>query len=79
MAKCKSCGARIQWWKTENGKNMPVDDPCPYWSPDLQGNLVVKINNQPAMVVSVPKDSHLHVQATVSHFATCPNADHHRK
>jgi hypothetical protein len=25
MSKCKSCGAEIEWMKTKNGKNIPVD------------------------------------------------------
>ena len=26
-ARCKSCGAAIEWWKTTRGKNMPFDAP----------------------------------------------------
>lgn len=44
VAKCRSCGAPIDWHKTEAGKNMPLD-----------------------------------AGTTTPHWATCANADQHRK
>jgi len=34
---CRGCGAKIEWWKTQKGKNMPMDvdqdGNCePHWS-----------------------------------------------
>lgn len=58
MAKCKSCGAQIEWVKTKTrGSSMPVD---------------------PKYVVVVTNEGQI-VKGRISHFATCPNADQHRK
>lgn len=58
ITRCRSCRARIIWFKTEAGKNMPVD----------------------ADTVE-PEDSvdELDLSRHQSHFATCPNANNHRK
>jgi hypothetical protein len=47
---CKSCAAPIEWWRTNNGKNLCFD-PLP-----------------------ANED-----ETTTVHWATCPNADQHRK
>ncbi len=56
IVRCRSCRARIIWFKTAAGKNMPVD----------------------ADTVE-PEDLELDLDRHVSHFATCPNANQHRK
>ena len=56
IVRCRSCNARIIWFKTEAGKNMPVD----------------------ADTVEAEDDA-LDLPRHVSHFATCPNANQHRK
>lgn len=53
---CASCHAQIIWFKTDGGKNMPVD----------------------ADTVE-PADEKLDLSRHKSHFATCPNADLHRR
>ncbi len=65
MASCKSCGASIIWTTTEAGKKMPVDA-----QPASKG--IVLLGN-PADPQSRVVNVHL------SHFATCPNANTHRK
>lgn len=84
---CGSCPARIVWTETENATRMPVDavgNPA--------GNVVVcepyalfGDADTPASR-ALPKDTPPWDTAfrngelrTVSHFATCPNAAHHRK
>lgn len=57
MARCKSCGAHIEWQKTARGSVMPVD---------------------PKYVVIVTDNGQV-VKGRISHFATCPHADEHRK
>jgi len=67
MSRCKTCGQSIQWAVTEAGKKVPLDHP-----PE---NRFVKTNRH------LP-DQELHVRMTetyISHFATCPQADQHRK
>lgn len=79
MATCRSCGAAVRWELTPAGKRMPLDP-----EPSPQGN--VAIYGGPAMVAvaltadqlaahNVAIDGPLYL----SHFATCPNADQHRK
>lgn len=56
IMRCRSCHARIIWFKTDAGKNMPVD----------------------ADTVEADDDE-LDLERHVSHFATCPQADQHRR
>lgn len=56
IVRCSSCHAKIIWFKTEAGKNMPVD----------------------ADTVE-PEDDEYDPPRHISHFATCPNADQHRR
>ena len=75
MSTCNSCGAPVEWYKTESGKSMPID-----FAPDPAGNLIL---------VGGP-DARLHMLAADetpppdtnryrSHFATCPHAAEHRR
>lgn len=72
---CRSCGAPIEWALTTAGKRMPLDlEPAP------QGNLVLDDDGVVWAVAAAPvallaKKPPLRQ----SHFATCPNANHHRK
>ena len=56
IVRCSSCRAKIIWFKTPAGKNMPVD----------------------ADTVE-PTDDALDLSRHKSHFATCPNANQHRR
>lgn len=56
ITRCRSCHAKIIWFKTDAGKNMPVD----------------------ADTVE-PDDQDLDLSRHQSHFASCPNANKHRK
>ena len=67
-ATCKSCGARIIWAITGNGKKMPVDA-----KPTDKGNIVLEGEEPVAVYVDPGTGTH------TSHFATCPNAAEHRK
>jgi hypothetical protein len=73
-ASCRSCGAPIVWAKTPRGKAMPLDA-----TPAADGNIVLEEDNAGAIA---------HVRTAAfggvgvfhkSHFATCPNANQHRK
>lgn len=75
-ATCESCRAPIRWAQTEKGKLIPID-----YEPVRGGNLL--------LVALDPRDAPLARPATaqdsdtlerfVSHFASCPNADRHRR
>ena len=66
---CRSCKKPIKWVKTVAGKSMPIDA-----APSLTGTLVLE-------------GDHVHTQRPedrtglryVSHFATCPSSETHRK
>jgi hypothetical protein len=55
---CSSCGADIVWFKTKNGKRMPVDE-----------------------ATTQPNDAEhmLDLSRHKSHFASCQNAEQHRR
>lgn len=90
MAACASCKAPIIWAVTErNGKPMPVDS-----DPLEGGNILLShcgLGEPPVALVQGPLEIEgLRVQHDrspdlgplrlfISHFATCPNADQHRK
>jgi hypothetical protein len=79
MSTCRSCGAAIRWAVAVNGKRMPVDD-----QPMPDGNLIL---SDPTPGAYAPTVAYVDPGALllddpprfVSHFATCPNADQHRK
>lgn len=87
MSSCRSCGAPVEWVRTSpEGKVMPLDP-----APRDDGNLVrtgarsstrmgtdVDVvryvdTDTPALPGIDPPDRY------VSHFATCPHADHWRR
>ena len=72
MARCRSCGAPIIWGKTTAGKPIPLDEP--------EARLVrVRIDGDGATRLQLGSDTVVTTQTYVSHFATCPNADEHRR
>lgn len=80
MTKCKSCGAEIIWIKMASGKNMPVDaKPISYQIavPGATGARTLVTPN--GRVVSCFFDPGSDLKGYTSHFATCPNANQHRK
>jgi len=77
---CKSCGAAIIWVRTAKSF-MPLDPALIPVQPDPQGTVwAIKENGE--MIrgnkVSVSCEGG-YVLARVSHFATCPNANQHRR
>lgn len=67
---CRSCGHRIQWYRTTTGKLMPVNAAT---SPN--GNIRIDQNllgDPIAMVVTNGTGDRL------AHFVTCPHADQWR-
>ena len=77
MSKCKSCGANIIWIPTVGGKAMPCDaKPIPY-TEDSTGSLTLVTKD--GRVVRAKADMSSDNFGYVSHFATCPNANTHRR
>jgi hypothetical protein len=67
-ATCASCGAAIIWTITEAGKRMPVDA-----VPAGKVTVLVRDPHGGSTPISKSRDHY------VSHFATCPNAQQHRR
>ena len=85
MTTCKSCGAPVEWAKTEAGRWMPIDpEPVP------GGNLAIDRSSWPpvatvmgpgegaAQLALGAEDGEGELLAHVSHFATCPDRDEWR-
>ena len=75
MSRCKSCGAEILWIKMKSGKAMPVN-PERYRFCKVGETTETFVNELGETVKGVPP---VIMTGYISHFATCPNADKHRK
>lgn len=79
QSSCRSCGAAIYWaLNDESKKSMPVDvEPCD------DGNIGLVWNRKTGHVTChvLRRDAMESYDGPrrKSHFATCPNADHHRR
>lgn len=79
MSRCRSCQAPIVWAFTTSGKRIPLDP-----DPVDDGNVVLSAAVSPgqaptAIVLPVGQPTLDDDPRYVSHFATCPNADTHRR
>lgn len=89
MSKCRSCGAEIIWIKTAGGKAMPCNaQPVSYRAiPPIPKDVEQLCGNGPVMTLVTPDgriargtfDPGSDKIGYVSHFATCPAADQHRR
>lgn len=81
MARCRSCGAEVTFVPTRAGKLMPLD---PHPAEDGNVRLDRTVWADPAAVV-LAGDELTEVRDRAEeplyrpHFATCPNADRHRR
>ena len=71
MSACSSCGAPITWAKTVNGKMIPLDS-----EPAERPTGLFTLRSDRGELFA---DSAAGTPVYISHFATCPNADAHRK
>jgi hypothetical protein len=73
MALCFSCGAEIVWYMTERGRKIPLDpDPTP------DGNLIL-VEDIVRYLTAEQRKQPVTDRRYISHFATCPSAEQHRK
>jgi len=82
FGRCRSCGKQIVWVRTSNGKNMPCD-------PEIHTYRIQTHGGKDKIVTPNGKVYSAEIVATgtpgadgfgyISHFATCPNANYHRK
>ncbi|MCH7891215.1 MAG: hypothetical protein IH921_06910 [Gemmatimonadetes bacterium] len=68
MARCKTCQQEIVWGKTESGRRIPLDRPEKRF---IRADLMAEHY--------ADEDDYIMVDTHLSHFATCPQADLHRK
>lgn len=76
-ARCGSCKAEIDWGRTAADKPVPIDA-----VPVEDGNLAVRRDDDGQLrtrVVRLGDPLEPDEKRGSSHFATCPNADRHRK
>lgn len=93
-AKCNSCGAPIRWAISESsGKAIPLDIETVADGNIIETGMIDPSSKSPVIrylkkseSITFPKMGDLFgssarddVHRYVSHFATCPNADQHRK
>lgn len=75
MSTCRSCGRPIRWARTTKAKRIPID-----LAPVDDGNVTLSDDRDPIATVHPPGQAPLDAGPRyVSHFATCPDADRHRK
>jgi len=67
---CSSCGAEVIWVLTQNRKRMPMDAE-PVKMPPGQYKLAERDDGT--------VDAYLVNRVWISHFATCPDANQHRR
>lgn len=76
-AACRSCRAPVTWAITDLGNRIPLD-----LTPVADGNIVVighQAGTTVVRVVTIDEPAPAGAPRYVSHFATCPNADAHRR
>lgn len=77
--RCTSCHARVIWTWTDEATRMPVDD-----GPAPNGNVLL-MRYETRIVAAVLSDKEARrrrakgIPLYLSHFATCPNAERHRR
>lgn len=76
---CRSCGAPIMWIKTPLGKWMPVDEGLHEYKRDENGKTTLVNDRGEVIRCSIEFEGKADGSARLPHWATCPNADMHRK
>lgn len=80
ITQCKSCHKDIIFIKMASGKNMPCDtEPISYRTamPGVKGSLTLITPD--GKIASGDFDPDSNKYGYTSHFATCPNANQHRR
>lgn len=82
MSYCRSCGKEIKWIRMKSGKMMPCDMPPHRFIEDKEGKYLF-ITQYGDTVRGVLDDRGIPDVSGhwgyISHFATCPYAEKHRK
>lgn len=77
MSKCKSCGAEIIFIRSLKGKQIPCNAEPVRFTYELGApDRVVTRNGEVLPAIIGPNGAET---GYISHFATCPNANNHRR
>ncbi len=88
VVKCKSCGAQITWIVTQNGRSMPCDFPAVKYQENRKGKSQIVTSDGRVVRADVITDDDKQTsllekivdgEGYISHFATCPYANEHRR
>lgn len=80
MTKCKSCGANIVWIAMQSGKSMPCNaEQVVYWKSEKGEATIITPNGETVRATLKTQRTLPTGVGYISHFATCPNANTHRK
>lgn len=79
MSKCKSCGATIYWIKSPRGKWIPCDEKLVRYKEDRAGKDMVVSHDGEVIRCRLQFDGLPTGMARIAHWATCPNANQHRR
>ena len=79
MARCRGCGAEIDWIRTRAGKNMPVDPEPVFVAVDDGSEVFVTDEGEVIHGRAVPTNDGSAEVAFVSHWSTCPVAGQFRR
>lgn len=77
VEQCSTCAAPIIWAVTERARPMPIDA-----QPTKGGNVLLRPRGsdmQPLAVLLPVAKQFGHTNLRTSHFATCPQANQHRR
>lgn len=81
MARCKACGAEIEWIKLKSGKSHPCDAEMVFYKADGGRDRIVTPDGRiiaGTIVTQITGNASL-LRGYSSHFATCPFADEFRR
>ena len=76
---CKSCGAPIVWIESPKGKWIPCDEGIVPYKKDRRGPDSIVRQDGEIIRCRLTFDGEPDGSGRMAHWATCPNADQHRK
>ena len=79
MSKCRSCGAEIIFIQMKSGKWNPVDPQIRTIRKDGGKEVLITKSGELIQGTFASVEDGANGSGYISHFATCPNADQHRK
>ena len=79
MTTCKSCGAPIIWIQSPKGKWIPCDEGLIPYKADRSGKDSIVTHKGEIVRCQLTFEGKADGMGRVSHWATCPNAEQHRR